>query len=552
MGFIHWAAERGHLRVFDMVEPPLEEYLKHERHHDETLLIACRHGQDAVVEFLLAGRAFDFSNGRALVAACASGNAPVLERLLHAQEELPYKQIGLSPFELKNISPLMLYQAASNGHQNIVEILLAGDADAYVSDVSAGLTCLQVAAKDGHLDIVRALCTLPLLEIRRGRNMDAPHESTGMKALHQAAVTGHHEIVTVLLEHGSGCDDRNLLGETALIKASQHGQAIVVKVLLGAGADPLIRGGKYDGLDVDWENSSRRPIALHHAAANGHDNVIAVLPYSDLTCGLHEINVLHLGAINGHSNVVQALLSKGAGTESEDLRGMTAPHFASQNGHKQVVQLLLDRGCSVDWRTKNGKTALHLAAMAAKIETIKLLVSRGAAVTAKTSNRDTALHLAARHADADTIRALVESGVPLEGQHKQGETALNSAVYRKLLANVGAMIELGAEWIRDGAFLRTVDLNDCDILNILLRRLSTATAKERKEAAEAIDWQLKVNNNFWNKSAFQILRERSKEEEESLGSSHENRSTGPQVHWQDGWRSRGGFQIEMGCHWRSG
>ena len=78
--------------------------------------------------------------------------------------------------------------------------------------------------------------------------------------------------------------------------------------------------------------------------------------------------------------------------------------------------------------------------------------------------------------------------------------------------------------------MRTVDLNDCDILNILLRRLSTATAKERKEAAEAIDWQLKVNNNFWNKSAFQILRERSKEEEESLGSSHENRSTGPQVH----------------------
>lgn len=37
MALVHWAAETGYLSVFDMVEPPLQEYLKHERHHDETL-----------------------------------------------------------------------------------------------------------------------------------------------------------------------------------------------------------------------------------------------------------------------------------------------------------------------------------------------------------------------------------------------------------------------------------------------------------------------------------------------------------------------------------
>lgn len=509
MGLVHWAAETGHLRAFDRIEPPLHEYLKHERHHDETLLIACRHRQDSVVKLLLDCQTFNFSDGRAIVTACTSGSMSILYRLLQAQDPmsaLPHKPGSLSTFISGNFGPVALYQAASNGHQNIVGILLAKNADAYVSDVTTGLTCLQIAAKNGHLEVVRELCTsLPLLETPRGRKMDAPHESTGMKALHYAAVTGHHEIVTFLLEHGLDCDDRNLLGETALIKASQNGQVVVARVLLGGGADPRVRGG-----EIAEGRRTPSPLAIHHAASNGHDNVIAVLPYSDLTCGNYETNALHLGAIYGHSNVVQALLSKGAEIESEDSRRMTALHFASQNGHKQVVQLLLDRGCSIERGRRNGETALHIAARAAKIETIKLLVSRGAAITAKTSNGDTALHLAARYADVDTIRALVELGAPLEGKNNYGATVLDIAVSRKLQGNVRAIIELGADWTCDAQFLLALKSNDYDVLNILLKRLSTATAKERNCAAGTIEDLLKEPRVVSNRYALRILWERSK------------------------------------------
>lgn len=160
MGLVHWAAETGHLRVFDMVEPPLQEYLRHERHHDETLLIACRHGQDAVVEYLLGHRPFDFSDGRAIVATCASGNASILEQLLHAQEAISallHRPGPLSRLNLRNIGPVALYQAASNGHMKIVEILLASGTQTNASDTATGLTPLQAAAKNGHLQVVRLL-----------------------------------------------------------------------------------------------------------------------------------------------------------------------------------------------------------------------------------------------------------------------------------------------------------------------------------------------------------------------------------------------------------
>ena len=134
MALAHWAAETGHLKVFDIVEPRFQEYLKHERHHDETLLIACRHGQFAVVEVLLARRTFDLSNGSAIVAASASGNAFVLEGLLQAQErKLKNRNIPDSSwvFYFRKTFPIALYQAASRGHMNIVEIMLARRAKAY-------------------------------------------------------------------------------------------------------------------------------------------------------------------------------------------------------------------------------------------------------------------------------------------------------------------------------------------------------------------------------------------------------------------------------------
>lgn len=230
-------------------------------------LIACRHGQYAFVESLLACRTFDLSDGRAVTNACASGSASIVERILQAQEitsKLTRRPGSSSAFDLGNIGHVALHQAASNGHEKVVETLLASGAQADISDTVTGLTPLQAAAKNGHLQVVKALCTVPSQNMPRGRGMDAPHETTGMKALHYGAENGHDEVVSFLVKHRSGCDDQNSLGETALIKASQNGHTLVAKVLLEAGADPLVRRGEqYDvafrsGRTLSYDESERR------------------------------------------------------------------------------------------------------------------------------------------------------------------------------------------------------------------------------------------------------------------------------------------------------
>lgn len=521
MALVHWAAETGHLKVFDILEPPLEEYLKHERNHDETFLIACRHGQDAVVEMLLNHRTYDFSDGRAIVAACASGNSSILDRLLRDPEtdsSLTHwpTSSSMSDFDLSNIGHEPLYQAATNGFEKIVEILLARGFQINANDSVTGLTPLQSGAKNGHLQVVQ-LIQSHATRLGGAAYYDTPHRRTGMRALHWAAANGHDEIVSFLIQHGFGCDDRNSLDETALIKASQNGKAIVAKILLEGGADPHARGGKqyHSASQVlrsltgkgDGE-STGRPMAVHHAAANGHENMLAILSYSGLVCGPNETNAMHLGAAYGHQNVVQALLLSGARTESKDSMGMTALHHASCNGENVMVQLLLDNGCNVNSRANGGYTALHFAAGAAKSGTIEILVARGAALTAKTSKHegDTALHLAVRHADAGTLRTLVECGAPLEEHNYHGRTALDEAVHRNLAVHVLALIDLGSEWICDKVFLGAVRIDDWSIIEILLSKLSTATTKEQGDAAAVIKRMLEKGQWAKKEEAAQILK----------------------------------------------
>lgn len=337
-----------------------------------------------------------------------------------------------------------------------------------------------------------------------------------MKALIYAAANGHDKIVAFLIQYGMGCDDRDSLGETPLVKASQNGQAIMAKLLLEGGADPLLSGGEQfnsvyrvfpHSADLGLDGKPL-PVALHHAASNGHDNVLAILPYSDVTCGAYRTNALHLGAAYGHPNVVAALLLKGAKMESKDSMGMTALHYASRNGHILVIQLLLDKGCKIDQEADLGYTALHFAAETAEVEVIKYLVAHGAAISAKISEPEeyTALHVAARHRHANTVRVLVECGAPVEKKGRHGQTALDEAIDWDSPANVRALIELGAEWIRDQTFNYAINVKTEDTVEIFLSKLSTATAKKRGNAAAVMLETLRCAGRGTNKEAVRMLQ----------------------------------------------
>jgi ankyrin repeat protein len=70
---------------------------------------------------------------------------------------------------------------------------------------------------------------------------DADVNKPGWTPLHYAATNGHLEIMNVLLENHAYIDAASPNGTTPLMMAAQYGTPSAVKLLLEAGADPLLK-----------------------------------------------------------------------------------------------------------------------------------------------------------------------------------------------------------------------------------------------------------------------------------------------------------------------
>ncbi len=70
---------------------------------------------------------------------------------------------------------------------------------------------------------------------------DADVNKPGWTPLHYAATNGHLEIINLLLENHAYIDAASPNGSTPLMMAAHYGTPAAVKLLLDAGADPLLK-----------------------------------------------------------------------------------------------------------------------------------------------------------------------------------------------------------------------------------------------------------------------------------------------------------------------
>ena len=114
---------------------------------------------------------------------------------------------------------------------------------------------LMLAALNGLLDISKQL-------IARGADVNKP----GWAPLHYAATKGHLAVMELLLEHHAYIDAASPNGSTPLMMASLYGTASAVKLLLEAGADPLIQNEQ--GLTaIDFAHRDKRAESAEIIAA---------------------------------------------------------------------------------------------------------------------------------------------------------------------------------------------------------------------------------------------------------------------------------------------
>ncbi|XP_029418418.1 histone-lysine N-methyltransferase EHMT1 isoform X6 [Nannospalax galili] len=228
-----------------------------------------------------------------------------------------------------------LHAAAEAGHVDICHMLVQAGANIDTCSEDQR-TPLMEAAENNHLDAVKYLIKAgaqvdpkvptPSEQLAKKRNRKHPdwkeEDAEGSTCLHLAAKKGHYDVVQYLLSNGQmdvNCQDDG--GWTPMIWATEYKHVELVKLLLSRGSDINIRDNE--------EN-----ICLHWAAFSGCVDIAEILLAAK--CDLHAVNIhgdspLHIAARENRYDCVVLFLSRDSDVTLKNKEGETPLQCASLN-----------------------------------------------------------------------------------------------------------------------------------------------------------------------------------------------------------------------------
>lgn len=313
------------------------------------------------------------ARGKALIHLLANeGSVTLLQRALNACKK---NENGVATIDLEiedECGQTALNIAARNGHYDIVELLLDlryATASNEVRNVNVnhadrdGWTPLRSASWGGHTEVVKLLIQHPHIQI----DLADKEQRTALRA---AAWSGHEDILRALIAAGADVNSVDKQGRTSLIAASYMGHYDIVEILLENGAD-------VNHLDIDGRS------ALCVAAlcgSSGYSKVMSILMEYHANTDQQDndgMSPLLVSSFEGNTEVCELLLENGADPDLSDNMSRTPLWAACTTGHSEIVKLLLFWGCSIDCMDTEGRTVLSIAAAQGNPDTVRQLLDRG-------------------------------------------------------------------------------------------------------------------------------------------------------------------------------
>ncbi|KAL7927398.1 ankyrin repeat-containing domain protein [Trichoderma austrokoningii] len=364
--------------------------------------------------------------------------------IIEAAREIDHPNL-LTADDKDRMTPLHL--AAQSGHTEIADMIIAEDDKTAEHLDKYGRLPEVVAAKHGHLAVMRA--------ITRGK-LD-----WGNDLLVAASSSGQMLIIEYLLQNKVDPNGKNILSQRPMTAAAANGQSIVIRTLLDHHANAL------------WVDSAELA-PLHYAAKNGEVDVVLLLLTHGANHGGKEIvnedggpecyYPLHYAASKGHIEVMELLLAHGANIHARTLDGETPLHLAV--GKTSSISLLLDSGAKIDARCNFDQTPLSAAVRKGCLESVRLLLDRGASITSPKSpsrgplidaiSQDQISILAAKHNALNVLKSLAgevpEAVTMEEGRRTLLWTAAGSSVSPDMLS---FLLEAGSDVNHQGRGGRT-------------------------------------------------------------------------------------------------
>jgi ankyrin repeat protein/glycosyltransferase involved in cell wall biosynthesis len=373
---------------------------------------------------------FVFATAMAVVAAidgalhhaCAAGDAEKVQILI---EKGAHSLTAVDDdFEA---SPLFV--AAFYGRANVVAVLASNGVDVRASEY-AGVTPLHLAAKEGHLDVVKLLCrTL-------GVPADEPSQN-GETPLSAAAAQGHIQIVKLLVEEFSA--DVNSMktdGVSPLLAATYSNHKNTARYLFALGAD------------------------VFHKDQQGNDAIAAARQSGDSTLVGFMVRATQ-SRLNGqnYTEFAESLESERHSAELEEFetrrRLKDAPADPALRFSRALALAKLRRdGEVVDELSK----AIELSADANFVPEARRLMTY-----VQQKDEESTIELfefvAAHETDAYGIGAALSKALRLRDEFQNGASAVRSKAELSLHQLVGHMqqvygldLTVRSKWLDDGSF----------------------------------------------------------------------------------------------------
>jgi ankyrin repeat protein len=293
-------------------------------------------------------------------------------------------------------------------------------------------------------------------------------DEQGLTALHHAVLSGHGDVVHVLLEQGADINARATKMGSPLCLAALNGDLRMVQILLGARAKVELSDGPfgtalhcacYDGnlaiaralvqkgalidskCPLDFEQLRRYCCPSRSGASTTSGETASTLTetwsplflvvwwgFSDVLqlllaagcqvnspCGVDDLTSLMVAAKCGNVTAGRMLLQNSANVNAHDRWQRTVLHHASEGGQEAFVKLLLGGRAQLEALDNASRTPILVAAASSRPAIVRLLASNGADLALADSGGNTLLRFAMQKENSEIAQILADEAAKRRG-----------------------------------------------------------------------------------------------------------------------------------------
>jgi ankyrin repeat protein len=512
-----------------------------------SLKIACQNGQNKVVSLLLQNGAHvdmrDKEGWSPLMIASQNGHIEIIPLLLQNSADVNMCN--------KGVSPLMM--ACHKGHTDIVSVLMIHGADATLRSAIGGISALHIACESNKPSIVKQLLSPMVVDLRDElgntplmvasscghdevvkllleagaqvnisnfsdypslhlplHQIPLPEKGSTVRgsALDIAAITGHVEVVSLLLQHGAKIFNVYYLLRSITLQLAQAEKlfrdmsrksspdwekySAVIQLLFSHDSDLIERVRRTNpstlymacvfgvlemisllinlGMSVSdlyrtddsgssyWCNmitlfsnrslSKTTSIISHLLQKVDWARVIRFLSENGLDVNCQDsfgTFALGIASRERHSDLVRLLGQCGADVNLQDKEGVCSLMVATSGGHLEICRHLLRCRAKVDLLDNEGWSSLMVAVAADNVDLVLLLLERGAQINLQDESGTSSLMLSCLAGYTRVTKVLLGHGADVNLQNSDGITALMMSCYNGHAEIVELLINSGAD-----------------------------------------------------------------------------------------------------------